>query len=107
MSEIFSHILALIAANEVLISSHGYDELAEDGILAKDVLVNVTDAIVIEEYPTYYKGPCALVFQRDSGGEPIHVLWGIAKGTNSPAVVVTAYRPDPKRWSEDFLRRVS
>jgi len=23
----------------------------------------------------------------------------------SPAVLITAYRPDPERWSDDFMRR--
>ena len=36
---------------------------------------------------------------------PIHVVWGIPWGQISPAVLVTAYRPDPARWTEDFLRR--
>ena len=36
----------------------------------------------------------------------IHVLWGIPAGSDSPAVIVTAYRPDPVLWTEDYLRRV-
>jgi len=46
-----------------------------------------------------------LVLQFDHEHQPIHVVWGIPKGHSSPAVVVTAYRPDPQRWSEDFLER--
>ena len=38
---------------------------------------------------------------------PIHVVWGIPKGARSPAVLVTAYRPDPAKWSSDFIRRMS
>jgi hypothetical protein len=30
---------------------------------------------------------------------------GIPKGSSSPAVLVTAYRPDPERWMDDFRRR--
>ncbi|MGH2361899.1 MAG: DUF4258 domain-containing protein [bacterium] len=92
---------------EILISDHGYDELAADGILVRDVYEGVHHAIVVEEYPTYHKGPCVLVLQRDHDGQPIHVLWGIPTNATSPAVVVTAYRPDPGRWTEDFVRRKS
>jgi hypothetical protein len=37
MSEIFQRILDLIARREVLVSDHGYNELAADGILIKDI----------------------------------------------------------------------
>jgi len=96
-----------VARREVLISDHGYDELAADDILVRDVVAGVGNAAVVEEYPTYPKGPCVLVLQRDHDGQPIHVLWGVPRNAATPAVVVTAYRPDPSRWTEDLLRRKS
>jgi uncharacterized protein DUF4258 len=90
---------------EVQISDHGYDELANDGLFIQDILAAVIDAVVIEDYPDYHKGPCVLVRQHDEAGNAIHVVWGIAAKTATPAVLVTAYRPDPDRWSDDFLRR--
>ena len=105
MSQTLELIRDLVARRKIRISEHGYDELAADDILVQDILTGASEATVIEDYPTYYKGPCVLVLQKDQQGQPLHVVWGIPKNVSSPAVVVTAYRPDPARWADDFMRR--
>src|SRR5262245_34870108 len=105
MSQTLQAVLELVARQEVVVSDHGYDELTADDILVHDILMGVSEATVIEDYPTYYKGPCVLVLQKGQQGQPVRVVWGIPHNASSPAVVVTAYRPDPTRWTDDFLRR--
>jgi hypothetical protein len=102
MGDTLARIKALAAAGEVLMSQHAYDRLAKNGIAAVDIEAGIAGAVEIEDYPEYHM----LVLQEDANGQPIHVLWGIRKGTTTPAIVVTAYRPDPSRWTPDFRRRL-
>ncbi len=45
-------------------------------------------------------------WMRLDGREDISpVVWGIPAGHTSPAVVVTAYRPNTQDWDERFIRR--
>jgi len=71
MSETFEQILRLIDRGDVKVSDHGYDELAADGLSARDALVSVRARAIVEDYPDYLKGPCVLVLQKDrQGGDP-------------------------------------
>lgn len=105
MNDTLETVKKLVATGQVRISEHGYDEIAADGISVRDVLAGVQKAEVIEDYPTFPKGRAMLVLQFDKDFRPIHVVWGIPKGFTAPAVVVTAYRPDPERWDSAFTKR--
>lgn len=106
MSRTWEKILDLVARGEIFISEHGHDDLSADEIRVRDIVGGVPGAEVLEDYPAYPKGPCVLALERDRDGRPLHAVWGIPRGAESPAVLVTAYRPDTARWSEDFRRRL-
>ena len=106
MSQTLPLVQQLVARGEVRISEHGYDELAVDGISVQEILLGVPASEVVEDYPDYFKGPCVLVLQKDQSGLPVHVVWGVVKNTLTPAVVVTANRPRPDSWSNDFKTRL-
>ena len=105
LSTTLEAVKKLVAAGQARISEHGYDEIAADGIYVRDILAGVDKATVVEDYPAFPKGRAVLVLQWDKDARPVHVVWGIPKGFTTPAVVVTAYRPDPDRWDSTFTKR--
>lgn len=105
ISPMLARVQALAQQRAVRISAHAYEELRNDGIRLRDVFLSLADAQVVEDYPEYFAGPCVLVLQKDRDNRPLHVLWGIQKGQQSPVVLITAYRPTLAIWSDDFLER--
>lgn len=80
MSAFLDRVRELVRAGEVRISEHGYDEIADDGLSARELLSGVADAVIVEEYPNYPKGPCVLLLQRASSGKPVHAVWASLAG---------------------------
>ncbi len=107
ISDTWNHVVLLVSEGAFKFSAHALDELIADSILIADVVAGVPEAQVVEDYPEYGKGPCVLVLHTDSEGGPIHAIWGIPRGATSPAVLITAYRPDPEKWTDGFSRRIT
>lgn len=105
MSKLLEQVQALVASGYVRVSLHGYEELAADNTRVRDVVRGLQAAIAVEEYADYPKGPCILVLEHDGSGQPIHVVWGLPAGHDSPAVLITAYTPDPGKWDQTWRRR--
>ncbi|MFL9827218.1 DUF4258 domain-containing protein [Rhodoplanes sp. SY1] len=105
MSEILRRVQTLVLAGDWLASEHGYGELSADDIVATVVVDGIAEAVAVEEYGDRHRGPSVLTLQRDQDGRPINVVWAIPAGQRRPAVLVTAYRPDPARWDADLKVR--
>ena len=104
MSETFKAVCLLVGHDDWRASDHALQRLAESGIIASDLADGITNAVVVEDYPGYHAGPCTLVLQMERDGF-VHALWGLQTGTDRPAVLITAYRPDPARWHADNRTR--
>jgi hypothetical protein len=104
MSATLRRVQMLVALGKVRVSDHGYDELANDGILAQEVLAGL-DAYRDRGLQERDRGPSILTLQQVAKGLPIHAVWGIPKTGDAVAVLVTAYRPDPARWDPSFTGR--
>jgi hypothetical protein len=55
LGEFADQVRALINAGDVRISEHGYDELANDALTAREVLNGIQDAIVLRNTHTIQK----------------------------------------------------
>ncbi len=67
-----------------------------------EVAAVVNSGEVIVDYASDPRSHCCIMLGNGDGGRPIPVLW-------SPRVdylaIITAYLPDPTRWSADFRPR--
>src|SRR5437868_849256 len=103
MSETLPRIVRLVAEELTPISDHVYERLDKHGLFADELFFGVANAVVVEDYPRLERslGPwcCSTMVG------PVHVLWGMPKGQEAPAVITTAYRSDPLRWSADIMIR--
>ena len=106
MSVVVATIRQLVSAGKLRVSAHGFEEMADDDISLAELVESLPDAQSVEEYPNYHKGPCVLALHRTGGGQPVHALWGTSFSNSGEAVLITAYKPDPARWSPDFLKRM-
>ena len=68
VSTIFKRIKELVDVRDVRISDHGYDELENDGLTAREIVAGVQDALLVEDYPNYPKGASILVLQLNAQG---------------------------------------
>jgi hypothetical protein len=91
----FDTIKAPVAADNVRVSLHAFGRLTKHAIVSDDLLASTAAASLIEDYPTYHAGPAVLVLSFGQDGSPLHAVWGLEVGTVAPAVLITAYRPDP------------
>lgn len=105
MSETLQRIVRLVGDRKLRVSAHALQKLVNEGILIEPLIDGISEALLLEDYPDYFKGPAVLVLQFDKERRPIHLVWGLPAGAQEPAVLVTVYRPDPDRWTDDFSRR--
>ena len=49
MRDTFAAIQTLVRNGEIRISEHGYDEMVEDGLHAREVLAGIVGAVIVED----------------------------------------------------------
>ena len=97
------NIFSAIQNSRVKITEHADEEAFDDEVRYEEIFFSVFHGEVIEDYPDNKPYPSCLIFGRNFSGEPIHSVWAYNQ-ENSWAVLITVYRPDPKRWVDWKVR---
>ena len=88
---------------EIVFSGHAIRRIFERALGRDAILEIVRTGKVIVEYPDDSPHPICLLLGFVSG-QPVHVVMA-REAESRRCFVVTAYRPDPGLWSDDFRTR--
>lgn len=83
------------------LTSHCSLRLEQRNITEDDIESALNNGEIIEQYPDDYPWPSCLILGH-SNGQPLHICMG---SNGDAAKLITAYWPDPKKWSADFKQR--
>lgn len=72
------------------------------GISIPDIKQAIFNGEIIEDYPNDYPYPSCLVLGYTRQREPLHLVCGVGEGT---LFIITAYRPSPEKWKDDWKTR--
>ena len=97
-------IIGSIRSNRIRITDHADEEAHNDRLSFNEILPSISAGETIEQYPEDRPYPSCLILSKNARGEPIHTVWAHNSETRS-SVLITVYRPDPKKWIDGKTRR--
>ena len=97
------NIINAIRDSRVRITEHADEEAFDDNLSYEDIYLSVIQGEVIEDYANDRPYPSCLIMGKNFAGDPIHSVWAY-NSDNQWAVLITVYRPDPKRWIDWKVR---
>jgi hypothetical protein len=103
-SSTFRLVVESIAAHRLRVSIHALREAEDDRLTLVEIEAATSSGECVEDYPDDARGASCLVLGFLPDRAPIHALWGFDEPSRH-AILITVYRPDPQRWSQDFRKR--
>ncbi|MBI2996171.1 MAG: DUF4258 domain-containing protein [Candidatus Melainabacteria bacterium] len=100
----FEDLKSAIQSDNFRITQHALQEKDADNISILEIKTSIKHAEVIEDYPSSKPLPSCLVLSFNNKNEPIHTVWALDKGSQI-AILITVYRPNPKKWVEYKKRK--
>ena len=98
------YIRKLYGSGGVIWTDHIQKRLEKRNINIADIEKVLMYGEIIEKYPEDYPYPSCLILGFNVNNNYIHVVCGI---NNIELHLITAYYPNPDKWSEDFKVRIN
>jgi len=95
-------IKQLCQNNSIRWTDHAIKRIIQRDISRADVKYVLTNGEIIEQYPDDYPHPSCLVLGVLPKHRYIHVVCGIG---NNELWIISAYHPDPEKWTNNFSKR--
>ena len=97
-------VIEAIRAGRVRITDHAYEEANADQLKFDEIFFSAMHGEVLEQYQDDSPYPSILVYGQTFGFDPIHSVWAYNEKKRW-AVLITVYRPDPRLWIDNKMRR--
>jgi len=97
-------ITEAIQHGRIRITDHADEEAQADHLSFDEIFISVFQGEIVEDYPNDKPYPSCLIYGDTFRKEPVHSVWAYNQN-NQWAVLITVYRPDPKRWINWRTRR--
>lgn len=99
-----NRIVTAIELGKVNITAHARIEASNDRLGITDILFSARSGVIIEDYPNDAPYSSCLIYGNTKLAEPVHTVWAYDDGREI-AILITVYRPDPRRWINWSKRR--
>ena len=97
-------IIAALIDCRIWITDHADEEAEADYLSFDEIYHSVLYGEIIENYPMNQPYPRFLISGENFAHEPIHSVWDYDQESDT-AILVTVYRPDPRRCIDYKIRR--
>jgi diphthamide synthase (EF-2-diphthine--ammonia ligase) len=102
IEEILRRIRTQANTEEIRITQHAHQEMAEEGITLDEVLEAIASGDVLENYHKHRRGACCLLNGLTKKGRPLHI---VCTTTMPVLIIITVYEPKPPKWVTPAQRR--
>ena len=102
IGDILQNIHIKAKEENIRITQHAQQEMAEEDIILDDVLESIASGTILENYPEHRRGACCLLNGVTKIGDPLHIVCTTALPI---LIIITVYRPKRPKWISTTERR--